>query len=83
VKKALRAVDGAVLVVDDAVGMVAIGVGDELPGGRQVLVAPWAQLQFARQIHAGRIPETLQSLHHEEPAEDLETGLAKDCGVGA
>ena len=45
--------DGAVLVVDEAVGMVGVGLGDQAAGGSQILFAPGAQLQFAGKV-AGR-----------------------------
>ena len=44
---------GAVLVVDEAVGMAGVGVGDQPSGGVQVFVAPGAQFKVGRQTRAG------------------------------
>lgn len=83
VEKAQGAFGGAVLVVDHGVRMIAIGLVDEAAGGDHIVIAPWAQFQAAGQLHAGRAPETPKGLHHEEAAEDLESRLAKELGMGA
>jgi hypothetical protein len=81
VKKSLRAVMGTVLVVDDAVGVAAVGLRDEPAGGGQVVFAPGAELQAGSQIGCRVGPESLELLDKEEPAEDLETGRAEEVGV--
>ena len=45
-----RAGDGAVLIVDDAVQMAFIGMGNEMAGGGKIAVSPGAQFQFIQPV---------------------------------
>ena len=81
VEKAQRAVHGAVLVVDERIGMTAVGLGDETCGRVQILIAPGAQLQFGGKVHAGTSPAASQRLHQEETLVQLEPRLAEEDGM--
>src|SRR5271165_6016946 len=54
VQKSQRTGDGAVLIVDDAVQMAFISLGDEMAGGGEIAVSPGAQFQLIQP--AGRRP---------------------------
>src|SRR6476660_1412198 len=75
--------DRAVLVVDEAVGMAVIGRRDQAGSGREVVVAPWAKIEFGRQVDAGTAPVALEQLHHKVTTEKLESGLTEDLGMCA
>ena len=83
VEEAQGAMHGAVLIVDETVGMITIGFGDKPAGGGQIVIVPGAQFEARGQVVGGRAPAVGKLPHHVEAAEDLEAGIAKDGGVGA
>jgi hypothetical protein len=70
-------VHGAVLVVDGAVWVVAIGLADEARGGGQIGFAPGTELEICGQIHVQLARSSCQRLHQEEAAIDSKSGGAK------
>ena len=78
VQEAHGAVGGAVLVVDEAVGMAGVSLGDESGGGGQIVFAPGAQLEFAGQGGLRLIVKRRQVLNHEQAAIEGESGVGKD-----
>ena len=83
VEEAQRSMHRAVLVVDHAVGMPAVGREDQLRGGGQILVAPGAQFQPDGQMHARRSEVAIERAPHQEPPVVLEARIEEDAGVGA
>ena len=81
VKKALRAVVRAVLVVDDAVWVATVGLRDEAAGGGEIVFAPGAKLQAGGQIGGWVGPDALELLDEEEAAKNLEARFAEEAGV--
>ena len=83
VEKTLRTVVAAVLVVDEAVGMIAVSLGDEAAGGTEIVVAPCTQFKLVGQVDMGRVPEPAKLLHHKEAAIEPETRFKKNRGMHA
>ena len=83
VQEAHGAVGGAVLIVDETVRVVGIGLGDEAAGGGQVVLAPRAQLEFTGHGRTSLIVHRRQGLDHEQAAIEGEAGLSKDGGKSA
>ena len=77
IQEARGAMHRAILIVDLAVGMHAIGIADEPRCRSEVVIAPRSQFESAGQGCFRSRPQVIQLTHHEQTAEDLKAGTSE------